>query len=105
VIENPDPREPWQVRTVAYHYTFGESGGNEMLSYEEHLSVLGSVSLPHLHLQYGAELGRSKFGRAHPPTGLITLEDTGGGGGVGAPMRHPNAGFAEPDSGHRVEPE
>jgi len=77
VIENPDPREPWQVRTVAYHYTFGESGGNEMLSYEEHLSVLGSVSLPHLHLQYGAELGRSKFGRAHPPTGLITLEDTG----------------------------
>jgi hypothetical protein len=24
------------VRTVAYHYTFGESGGNEILSYEEH---------------------------------------------------------------------
>jgi hypothetical protein len=65
VIENPDPREPWQVRTVAYHYTFGESGGNEMLSYEEHLNVLGSVSLPHLHLQYGAGLGRSKFSGGH----------------------------------------
>ena len=26
VIENPDPREPWQARAVAYHYTLGESG-------------------------------------------------------------------------------
>ena len=80
MIENPDPQEPWQVRTVAYHYTFGESGGNEILSYEEHPNVLGSVSFPHLHLQYGAGVGRSKFGRVHLPTGLITLEATGLGG-------------------------
>jgi hypothetical protein len=93
------------VRTVAYHYTFGKSVGNEILSYEEHPNVLGSVSFPHLHLQYGTGPGSSKFGRAHLPTGLITLEATGGGGGVGAAMRHPGAGFAEPDSGHRVEPE
>jgi len=99
------------VRTVAYHYTFGKSGGNEILSYEEHPNVLGSVSFPHLHLQYGAGLGRSKFGRAHLPTGALSpwrpqdLEGTVGGGGEGAPMRHPDAGFAQPSSGHRVEPE
>jgi hypothetical protein len=80
VIENPDPQEPWQVRTVAYHYTFGESGGNEILSYEEHPNVLGSVSFPHLHLQYGVGVGRSTFERVHLPTGLITLEATGLGG-------------------------
>jgi hypothetical protein len=57
-----------------------EERGNEILSYEEHPHVLGSLSFPHLHLQYGAGLGSSKFGRAHLPTGLITLEATGLGG-------------------------
>lgn len=74
VIENPDPREPWQVKTVAYHYTLGESDGHEILSYQWHPSVPGSVSFPHLHLQYGAHLRRSEFGRAHLPTGRVTLE-------------------------------
>jgi hypothetical protein len=69
VIENPDLREPWQVRTVAYHYTLGENRSNEILSYEWHPKVMGSVSFSHLHLQYGADLGRSKFGRAHLSTG------------------------------------
>lgn len=75
VIENPDPREPWQVRTVAYHYTLGETGGHEILSYQWHPNVPGSVSFPHLHLQYGARLGRPEFERAHLPTGRVTLED------------------------------
>jgi hypothetical protein len=75
VIENPDPREPWQVRTVAYHYTLGESGGHEILSYQWHPNVPGSVSFSHLHLQYGAGLGRSEFERAHLPTGRVTVQD------------------------------
>lgn len=75
VIENPDPRESWQVRTVAYHYTLGESEGREILSYQWHPNVPGSVSFPHLHLQHGAGLGRPEFERAHLPTGRVTLED------------------------------
>lgn len=75
VIESPDPREPWQVRTVAYHYTLGETAGHEILSYQWHPNVAGSVSFPHLHLQYGARVGRSEFERAHLPTGRVTLED------------------------------
>lgn len=75
VIENPDPREPWQVKTVAYYYTLGETEGHEILSYQWHSNVPGSVSFPHLHLQYGARLGRPEFERAHLPTGRITLED------------------------------
>lgn len=75
VIESPDPREPWQVRTVAYHYTLSESEGYEILSYQWHPNVAGSVSFPHLHLQYGARVGRSEFERAHLPTGRVTLED------------------------------
>jgi hypothetical protein len=49
VIENPDPREPWQVKTVAYHYTLGETEGHEILSYQWHPTVPGSVSFPHLY--------------------------------------------------------
>lgn len=75
VIENPDPREPWQVRTVAYHYTLGEADGHEILSYQWHPNVPGSVTFPHLHLKYGARLGRAEFERAHLPTGRVTLED------------------------------
>lgn len=75
VIENPDPQEPWQVRTVAYHYTLGETDGHEILSYQWHPNVRGSVSFPHLHLQYGAQLGRSEFEKAHLPTGRVALED------------------------------
>jgi hypothetical protein len=33
------------------------------------------VSFPHLHLQYGAGLGRSEFERAHLPTGRVTVQD------------------------------
>ncbi len=75
VIENPVPREPWQVKTVAYHYTLGETESHEILSYQWHPNVPGSVSFPHLHLQYGALLGRTEFERAHLPTGRVTLED------------------------------
>ncbi len=39
VIENPDPRKPWQVKTVSYHYTLGEIGGREILSYQWHPNV------------------------------------------------------------------
>jgi len=36
VIENPDPYEPWQVRTAAYYYGLRETEGFEILSYQWH---------------------------------------------------------------------
>ena len=75
VIENPDPREPWQARTVAYHYTLRDAGESEILSYQWHPTVPGSVTFPHLHLEYGAGLGRPEFEKAHLPTGRVTIED------------------------------
>ncbi len=63
------------MKTVAYHYTLGETESHEILSYQWHPNVPGSVSFPHLHLQYGALLGRPEFERAHLPTGRVTLED------------------------------
>ena len=75
VIENPDPREPWQVRTVAYHYTLREIDEGEILSYQWYPNVPRSVTFPHLHLKHRAMLGRPEFERAHLPTGRVTLED------------------------------
>ena len=75
IIENPDPRQPWQVRTVTYHYTLREDEGSEIFSYQWHPNVPGSVSFPHLHLRHGARLGRSEFEKAHLPTGRVTVED------------------------------
>ena len=75
VIENPDPREPWQVRTVAYRYTLWESGGPEIFSYQWHPASRGNITFPHLHLEAGAGIGRDEFHRAHLPTGRVALED------------------------------
>lgn len=64
------------MRSVSYHYTLGEAGGHEILSYQWHPNVPRSVTFPHLHLQYGAGLlGRREFERAHLPIGRVTLED------------------------------
>jgi hypothetical protein len=74
MIESPRPAGALAGEDGRLPFTRGESGGNEILSYEWHANVLVSVSFSHLHLRYGTGLGRSKFGRAHLPTGRITLE-------------------------------
>jgi hypothetical protein len=74
LLENPDPREPWQVRTVAYHYTLRETEG-EILSYQWHPAVPESVTYPHLHLGYAAAIRREELHHAHLPTGRVALED------------------------------
>lgn len=75
VLEKPDPRQPWQVSTVAYAYTLHEGHGPEILSYQWHPNVQGSVSFPHLHLGSGAGAHRPEMQRAHLPTGRVILED------------------------------
>jgi hypothetical protein len=88
VIENPDPQEPWQVRTVAYHYTFGESGGNEILSYEEHPQRLGfrelSASAPAIRRRPGTlEVRESTpVDRPYHPGGLRFVRLLVGGSAV-----------------------
>lgn len=75
LIEVPRATKPWQVTTVAYHYTLHESDGAEILSYQWHPGVPNSVSFPHLHIRHGARIGREEFQRAHLPTGRVSLED------------------------------
>lgn len=71
----PSPTEPWKVTTVSYFYTLRESDGPEIISYQWHPNVPDSVRYPHLHLGYGAQVGRPEFDRAHLPTGRVMLED------------------------------
>jgi hypothetical protein len=77
VLENPNPYEPWQVRTVAYYYTLRETDGPEMLSYQWHPAQRSYITFPHLHL--GAGLvegeGRNLLEGVHLPTGRVALED------------------------------
>ncbi len=75
VIENPDPDESWQVRTVAYAYALREADGLEIVAYHWHPTVAHSVSFPHLHIEHGAQCEREEFAKAHLPTGRVPLED------------------------------
>jgi hypothetical protein len=76
VIENPNSRKPWQVRTAAYHYTLRDHREEaEILSYQWHPNVPDSVTYPHLHLESAAGLSRSEFEQAHLPTGRVIIED------------------------------
>jgi hypothetical protein len=75
LIERPAPVEPWKVSTVAYFYALREAGGHEIFSYQWHPLITASVTFPHLHIGYGAYVGRDEFHKAHLPTGRVALED------------------------------
>ena len=74
VIESPTTTGPWKVTTVAYFYTLLDNSSHEILAYHWHPLHRASVTGPHLHLGYGATIGRSELANAHLPSGRVSLE-------------------------------
>lgn len=53
--------------------------GHEIIAYHWHPNQTDPggrvVAFPHLHLRYGAQVGRKQLQKAHLPTGRVAVED------------------------------
>jgi hypothetical protein len=64
----------FRVRTLKYAYKIDNwQDGHEVMAYHWHPAE--RIKYPHLHLSYGARVGREDLRKAHVPTGRIALED------------------------------
>ena len=67
---------PYRVSTRAYYYTIQDADGHEVLAYHWHPTAPNSnTPWPHVHLEYGAGVGRQELAGEHIPTGRVTVED------------------------------
>ena len=64
----------FRVHTLKYAYKIDNwHDGHEVMAYHWHPTE--QIKYPHLHLSYGARVGREDLLKAHVPTGRIALED------------------------------
>lgn len=75
IIESSDPGAQWRIITTTYFYTFADDASQEVIAYHWHPNGRGFVNYPHLHMEAGAQVGRSDIASAHLPTGWVTLND------------------------------
>ena len=64
----------WQIQVSSYFYELLDSDGREVLAYHWHPRGNSPVPTPHLHLEQGAQVGRTEVRDAHLPTGDVSLE-------------------------------
>ena len=73
IVETDTPRQTYRVETGAYNYGIYDSERREVLIYHWHPRSRSPIATPHLHLEQGAEVGRSEVRDAHLPTGFVSL--------------------------------
>ena len=64
----------WQIQVSSYFYELLDSDGREVLAYHWHPRGNSPVPTPHLHLEQGAQVGRTEVRDAHLPTGDVSME-------------------------------
>ncbi len=76
IIESDAPGAPWQVTTAGYAYGLelaDDQTGREIIVFHWHPHEQ-TVTIPHIHLEAGAQLGFAPLANAHVPSGRVTLE-------------------------------
>ena len=63
----------WRVGVRSFSYEIHDSEGREVLLYHWHPRGNSPVVTPHLHLEQGAQVGRTEVRDAHLPTGDVSL--------------------------------
>ena len=64
----------WQIQVSSYFYELLDSDGREVLAYHWHPRGNSPVPTPHLHLEQGAQVGRTEVRDAHLPTEDVSME-------------------------------
>lgn len=73
-IVAPEGEAGWAARTVAYMYVVGVDG-SAILAFHWHPVGPSPVRTPHLHVGVDVQVGAVWLGKAHLPTGAVTLAD------------------------------
>ena len=63
------------IEETGYRYAVIDAEGRDVLEYHWHPVGESPVVAPHLHIGYGAMIGRAEIGGAHLPTGQVTISD------------------------------
>lgn len=75
IVHAEGDRGPPKVQAVAYMYTVEDADGREVFGYHWHPTSRSPFSLPHLHLEAGAMVGRAELQHVHFPTGRVSVEE------------------------------
>ena len=75
VIQTEVPRVQWMVSEEGYEYKILDADGREIIVYHWHPVEHNPIAFHHLHLEYGAEVGREELQTAHLPTGHVSVAD------------------------------
>ena len=73
IIETEVPDDMWTVVETGYEYEILDANHREILAYHWHPTGLSSFVSQHLHLGYGASVGREDLLAAHLPTGYVSI--------------------------------
>jgi hypothetical protein len=73
LVEDEGERGPWKAQTAAYFYAIEDQAGNEVLAFHWHPHVVGTTT-PHLHVRSARHEDIPRLGKAHIPTGRISVE-------------------------------
>ena len=75
IVETEVPDDRWTVIEAGYEYEILDSDHSEVLAYHWHPTGLSSFASQHLHLGYGASIGREELLNAHLPSGYVSVAD------------------------------
>ena len=75
IVKSGTPRTPWTVAEVGYRYETMDANAREILAYHWHPTGQSSFISQHLHIGYGAMIGREELQNAHLPTGYVSVID------------------------------
>jgi hypothetical protein len=73
LVEDEGERGPWKATTAAYFYAVEDREGKEVIAFHWHPHVAGTTT-PHLHMKTMQHPDVPDLGKAHIPTGRISLE-------------------------------
>ena len=75
IVETEFSDDTWTVMEAGYEYEILDDDHREILAYHWHPTGLSSFASQHLHLGYGASIGREELLTAHLPSGYVSAAD------------------------------
>ena len=73
IVESDSPGASWMVAETGYHYAFIDADGRDVFEYHWHPVGQSPIITPHLHIGYGAMVGRAEISNAHFLTGYVSI--------------------------------
>ncbi len=75
IVQSDPSSVLWTISEVRYEYIVFDADGREVFAYHWHPGSNSPIVTPHLHIGYGAMVGRAEVSDAHFITGYVRVND------------------------------